>query len=50
MLCPTLPSEIEARVGALLSALPHGDVVRRANTLLDGLDDLLNRAGLLLSG
>jgi hypothetical protein len=37
---------MEARVEALLSALPDGDIVGRANTMLDGLDDLLKGAGL----
>lgn len=45
-LCPKLPTDMEARVEALLSALPDGDIVGRANTMLDGLDDLLKGAGL----
>jgi hypothetical protein len=45
-LCPKLPTDMEARVEALLSALPDGDIVGRANTMLDGLDDLLKNAGL----
>ena len=46
-LCRELPTDMESRVGALLATLPNGDVIGRANTVLDGLDDLLNRAGLL---
>jgi hypothetical protein len=44
-LCPKLPTDMEARMEALLSALPDGDIVGRANTMLDGLDDLLKSAG-----
>jgi hypothetical protein len=46
-LCPQLPTGMVERVGAVLSALPNGDVVRRTNTMLDGLDALLYGAGLL---
>ena len=46
-LCPRLPTGMSERVQSLLSPLPAGDVVGKANTMLDGLDDLLNRAGLL---
>ncbi len=44
-LCRELPTDMESRVGALLATLPNGDVIGRANTVLDGLDDLLNGAG-----
>ena len=40
-LCAKLPSGMEARVGALLAALPDGPVIDRAKTMLDGLDELL---------
>jgi len=45
-LCPKPPTDMEARVEALLAALPDGEIVGRANTMLDGLDDLLKTAGL----
>jgi predicted nucleotidyltransferase len=44
-LCAKLPTEMEERVGALLSALPGGRVPGLANTMLDGLDELLRGAG-----
>jgi hypothetical protein len=47
VLCPQLPAGMVERVGAVLSAVPDGDVVGHANTLLDGLDALLEGAGLL---
>ncbi len=40
-LCPKLPAGMAEHVTALLSALPDGPVIERANALLDGLDDLL---------
>ncbi|HXY49332.1 MAG TPA: hypothetical protein VEI01_07770 [Terriglobales bacterium] len=46
-LCPQLPAGMVERVEAVLSSLPHGDVVRQANAMLDGLDALLYRTGLL---
>lgn len=46
-LCPRLPTGMVERVQALCSALPAGDVVGRAHTMLDGLDDLLRSAGLM---
>jgi predicted nucleotidyltransferase len=46
-LCPKLPTGMAERAGALLSALPGGRVAERANTMLDGLDDLLRSTGLL---
>jgi hypothetical protein len=46
-LCAKLPTEMEERVGALLSALPSGRVPGLASTMLDGLDDLLRGAGSL---
>lgn len=45
-LCPKLPTAMAERVRALLSESPDGDVSRRANALLDGLDDLLSSTGL----
>jgi predicted nucleotidyltransferase len=44
-LCAKLPTEMEERVGALLSALPGGRVPGLVNTMLDGLDELLRGAG-----
>ena len=41
-LCPKLPTGMAERVEAVLSELPDGDVGRRANAMLDGLDDLLS--------
>jgi len=46
-LCAKWPTEMEGRVGAVLSALPGGPVAELANTMLDGLDDLLRGAGFL---
>jgi len=46
-LCAKLPTGMEGRVGAVLSALPGGLVPDLANTMLDGLDDLLRGAGFL---
>lgn len=45
-LCPKLPTAMAERVRALLLELPDGDVNRRANAMLDGLDDLLSSTGL----
>jgi len=45
-LCRELPTDMESRVAALLANLPDGDVIGCANTMLDGLDDLLKSAGL----
>ena len=45
-LCAKLPSEMEERVGAFLS-LPSGRILEFANTMLNGLDDLLSGAGFL---
>jgi len=44
-LCARLPTGMEERVGAVLSSLPDGPVTHLANTMLDGLDDLLRGAG-----
>jgi hypothetical protein len=44
-LCAKLPTEMEGCVGAVLSALPGGRVPGLANTMLDGLDDLLRGTG-----
>ncbi len=49
-LCPRRPTGMSKQVKAVLSALPDGDVVAQANTLLDGLDDLLSSEGLLQLG
>jgi len=46
-LCAKLPTGMEGRVGAVLSALPGGPVPQLANTMLDGLDDLLRGEGFL---
>lgn len=46
-LCAKLPTEIEERVGALLSALPSDRVPELANTMLNGLDELLHGAGFI---
>jgi hypothetical protein len=46
-LCAKLPTEMDERVGAVLLALPGGPVPGLANTMLDGLDDLLRGAGSL---
>ncbi len=45
-LCPKSPTDMAARVEALLAAQPNGDIVGRANTMLDGLDDMLKSGGL----
>jgi hypothetical protein len=44
-LCPNLPTGMGERVPAFLSALPGDQVLERANTMLDGLDDLLRKTG-----
>jgi hypothetical protein len=46
-LCAKLPTEMDERVRAVLLALPCGPVPGLANTMLDGLDDLLRGAGSL---
>lgn len=46
LLCRQLPPGMPEQVEAVLSALPDGDVVRHANTMLDGLDALLCSMGL----
>jgi hypothetical protein len=46
-LCPKLPAGMAEHVTALLSALPGGPVIARANAMLDDLDDLLRGEGLL---
>jgi hypothetical protein len=46
-LCAKLPTEMEERVEALLSALPSGRVPELANTMLNGLDELLRGDGFL---
>jgi predicted nucleotidyltransferase len=48
-LCAKLPTEMEERVGTLLSALPSGRVPELANTMLNGLDELLRGADLFRS-
>lgn len=47
VLCPNLPSGMAEQVTAFLSALPDNHVTERANAMLDGLDELLRRTGLL---
>jgi len=46
-LCSKLPTGMEERVGAVLSALPGGPVPKLANIMLDGLDDLLRGGGFI---
>jgi len=46
-LCAKLPTEMERRVGTVLAALPGSPIPELANTMLDGLDDLLRSAGFL---
>jgi hypothetical protein len=46
-LCRNLPLGMPQHIEALLAALPDGPVIPRANEMLDGLDDLLRRLGLL---
>ena len=45
--CPNLPTGMAEQVTAFLSALPDDRVIERANVMLDGLDDLLQRSGLV---
>jgi len=45
ILCPNLPTGMAQRVTAFLSALPDHSAIERANTMLDGLDDLLLHTG-----
>jgi predicted nucleotidyltransferase len=46
-LCKQLPDEMPKRVAALLAAVPEGPVAECADRMLDGLDGLLRRVGLL---
>ncbi len=44
-LCEHRPPEMRAQVEALVGGLMSGDVVARANTLIDGLDNVLRTEG-----